>query len=148
MEPKDLLKVWDAPDHSRLIPKQVSIRLPILVAAKIAALQEMYPSKSKSQIIVDLLATALDQLESGLPSKRGVLIEEMPEEPMDPDLLHAGPFGEQEINLKTVRIYEDAGLRGHFLRLTKNHLRDMEKELGVEEPMRLPSPVIIGDEEE
>ena len=26
--------------------------------------------------------------------------------------------------------------------------KHMEKELGVEEPMRLPSPVIIGDEEE
>ena len=145
MEPKDLLKVWDAPDHSRLIPKQISIRLPILVGAKIAALQEMYPSKSKSQIIVDLLATALDQLESGLPSKRGMLLEEEPEGAIDPDL--DNPRGEAVVFRKTMRVYEDAGLRGHFLRLTKKHLRGLEKELGIEEPMKIDDAVIIGDEE-
>lgn len=146
MEPKDLIKVWDAPDHSRLMPKQISIRLPILVSAKLSALQEMYPSKSKTQIIVDLLATALDQLEEGLPSKRGVLLEEGPEETIDPEL--DNPRREVAVFRNTMRVYEDAGLRGYFLRLTKKHLRDMEKELGVEEPMRIQDAVIIGDDED
>ena len=66
MEPKDLVKVWNAPDNSQLTPKQISLRLPIHVAAKISALCEMYPRKTKTEIIGDLLATALDQLEAGL----------------------------------------------------------------------------------
>lgn len=68
MEPKDLLKIWTAPDHSKLTPKQISLRLPIQVTAKISALCDMYPRKTKTEIIGDLLATALDQLEQGLDS--------------------------------------------------------------------------------
>lgn len=59
MDPKDLVKVWDAPDHSRLTPKQISIRLPILVAAKISALCDLYPRTTKSQMIGDLLAISV-----------------------------------------------------------------------------------------
>ena len=68
MEPKDLTKIWAAPDHSKLTPKQISLRLPVQVAAKISALCDMYPRKTKTEIIGDLLATALDQLEDGLES--------------------------------------------------------------------------------
>ena len=69
MEPRDLVKVWDAPDNSKLTPKQWSIRLPIHVAAKINALCDMYPRKTKTEIIGDLLATALIQFEEALPWK-------------------------------------------------------------------------------
>ena len=69
MEPKDLVKIWTAPDHSKLTPKQISLRLPIQVAAKISALCDMYPRKTKTEIIGDLLATALDQLEQTLEMK-------------------------------------------------------------------------------
>jgi len=68
MDPKDLVKIWTAPDHSKLTPKQISLRLPIQVAAKISALCDMYPRKTKTEIIGDLLATALDQLENSLDS--------------------------------------------------------------------------------
>jgi hypothetical protein len=71
MEPRDLLKVWDAPDNSRLTPKQWSVRLPIHVAAKICALCDLYPRKTKTEIIGDLLATALDQLTEALPDEPG-----------------------------------------------------------------------------
>jgi hypothetical protein len=69
MEPRDLLKVWAAPDNSKLTPKQWSIRLPIHVAAKICALCDLYPRKTKTEIIGDLLATALDQLAETLPDE-------------------------------------------------------------------------------
>ncbi len=49
MDPKYLAKVWDAPDHSRLTPKQISIRLPILVAAKVSALCELYPGQARAK---------------------------------------------------------------------------------------------------
>lgn len=114
MEPQDLVKVWDAPDNSKLTPKQLSIRLPILVAAKISALCDLYPRKTKTEIIGDLLSTALDQLESALPSARG---EELGDDPYDHE-----------------PVYEDIGLRGRFHELTGKYLRELEKEAGIKEP--------------
>ena len=111
MDPKDLVKIWTAPDHSKLTPKQISLRLPIQVAAKISALCEMYPRKTKTEIIGDLLATALDQLENGLECT-GV---GQPHFEPDSD----EPFFE--------RYY---GPQIDFQNLTKKHLEGLESEVG------------------
>ena len=66
METKHLLRTWIGPDNSRLMRNQTSMRLSVHVAAKISALCEMFPQRSKTQIINDLLSTALDQLEGSL----------------------------------------------------------------------------------
>lgn len=109
MEPKDLVKIWNAPDHSKLTPKQISLRLPIQVAAKISALCDLYPRKTKTEIIGDLLATALDQLYEGLPSRQG-------------ELLGMGEDGEPE--------YAEIGLRREFWQLTQKYLKEFEDDLG------------------
>ncbi len=69
MELKDVLKIWETPAESRLTRKQISIRLPIRVAAKLAALNDLYPHKSKTELVSDLLAIALDLVEKALPEK-------------------------------------------------------------------------------
>jgi hypothetical protein len=69
MDPKDLVKIWGAIDNTRLTPKQISIRLPIHVAAKIFAISDMYPKKKKTEIIGDLLAAALAQFAEGLSNE-------------------------------------------------------------------------------
>ncbi|MGA2466207.1 MAG: hypothetical protein ABSH06_17880 [Thermodesulfobacteriota bacterium] len=122
MDPKDLVKVWDAPDHSRLTPKQMSIRLPILVAAKVSALCELYPRTSKSQIIGDLLATALDHVEAAMPSKKGKYV-------------HTKEIGRES---EEEPLYEDVGLKGRFRTLTEKYLRGLEKEAGIKEPLDVP----------
>jgi hypothetical protein len=66
METKHLLRTWIGPDNSRLMRNQTSMRLSVHVAAKISALCEMFPQRSKTQLINDLLSTALDDLERGL----------------------------------------------------------------------------------
>ena len=66
METKDLPKTWTGPDNSRLMRHQTSMRLSVHVAAKIQALCDMFPHRTKTQIINDLLATALDQLRASL----------------------------------------------------------------------------------
>jgi hypothetical protein len=109
MEPQDLVKVWDAPDNSKLTPKQLSIRLPIHVAAKISALCDMYPRKTKTEIIGDLLATALDQLRKGFPYVDGRLIG-----------IHPDTHEE---------LFEDIGPRSDFDTLTQKYLSELEKEL-------------------
>lgn len=67
MNTKDLHAVWNAPDNSRLTAKQYTVRLPVRVAAQLAALSEMYPRKTMTELIGDLLASALDQLAEDLP---------------------------------------------------------------------------------
>lgn len=139
MNPKDLVKVWDAPDHSRLTPKQISIRLPIVVAAKISALCELYPRTSKSQMIGDLLATALDQVEESLPSKRGRLIR------VEPDFPPEG-VGQDYVSSDT-SIYEDVGPKGKFRMFTEKHLRELEKEAGIKDRLEIAKPLIFEDED-
>ena len=69
MQTKDLHAIWNAPDHSRLTAKQYTVRLPIRVAAQLAALSEMYPRKTMTDLIGDILAAGLDQLAEDLPTK-------------------------------------------------------------------------------
>lgn len=107
MEPRDLVKVWDAPDNSKLTPKQWSVRLPIHVAAKINALCDMYPRKTKTEIIGDLLATALDQLIEAIPAEDGELLG------LDPD---------------REPVYELAGPRARFFELTQKYSKELESE--------------------
>ncbi len=118
MEPQDLVKVWDAPDNSKLTPKQLSIRLPIHVAAKISALCDMYPRKTKTEIIGDLLSTALDQLANALPSYNGRELG------YDHD--------SDEV------IYETLGPLTHFRSLTDKYLKELESEIEEKEqpPLR------------
>lgn len=66
METKHLLRTWTGPDNSRLMRNQTSMRLSIHVAAKVSALCELFPQRTKTQIINDLLSTALDELEPSL----------------------------------------------------------------------------------
>ena len=66
MNTRDLHAIWNAPDNSRLTAKQYTVRLPIRVAAQLAALNEMYPRKTMTDLIGDLLAAGLDQLAEDL----------------------------------------------------------------------------------
>lgn len=121
MEPQDLILRWhDEPKHP-LTPKQLSIRLPIDVAAKISALCEIYPTRTKTEIIADLVSTSVDQLVRALPSEKG-------------DLLESESIPGQ------IRVYQDIGPKGRFLEGTARHLRQLEKDVGLEEPIHVPLP--------
>lgn len=128
MQPEDLVKVWEAPDHSRLTPKQMSLRLPITVAAKVNALCDIFPRKTKTEIIGDLLAAALDQIENAFPCKKGELIG------------HEPPHDEP--------VYQDVGLRGRFRELSEKHVRDLEREAGIKDPIPMPRAVTFEREAE
>ena len=127
MKANELVTIWGAPEPPKLTPKQLSIRLPILVAAKISALCELFPKKTKTEIVGDLLTIALDQLErSFLPVQGGECIEPC-------------QYGEP--------LYEDVGIRADFLRLTEKQLRELEKEAGIAEPMKFSLYAAVSDEE-
>jgi hypothetical protein len=121
MKTGHLHDVWTSPDNTRLVSKQFSFRLPVHVAAKIAALCEMYPAKNRTQIVADLLTSALDELEDSIPSSRGAFVAMSNEfgDPNDPN---------------AEGLFEIEGVLGRFYKLTDKHYIELEKELGNEKP--------------
>ena len=117
MKASNLVTVWSAPDNSRLTARQYSFRLPVHVAAKLAALEEMYPSKSRTQLVGDLLSAAIAEMERSFPYVEGAVIDRHPE------------TGEE--------IFEDIGPKSTYQEMANKHYDDIEKELGNDKPPRL-----------
>lgn len=114
MKASNLSAVWEAPDNTRLMKKQTSVRLATHIEARISALCEMFPTKTKSQIINDLLAAALDEVAGGFEFV---------------------PGKERQLDYEAQReIAPDEGQRVRFLDLANKYLKEYEKEFGVEEP--------------
>ena len=117
MNPGTLIAFWSAPDNSRLTSKQYTFRLPTHVAAKLHALGEMYPAKTRTQIVADLLTSALNDIDKGMPAFDGNVLTTLPE------------TGEQ--------IVEQWGPRIEFHALANKHFADIERDLGNESPKPL-----------
>lgn len=103
---KQLIKRWESQDRGPLAPKTYDVRLSLHDAARISALHEMYPQRSVEEIITDLLAAALDELESSLPYVEGSTVVARDEEG-DP-------------------IYEDVGPSRRLHDLTRKYMRDLQ----------------------
>ncbi len=111
---KNTLEKWVTTNDQRLVKKQTSIRLPVHVAAKIQALCDMYPTKSKTEIITDLLAASLDEAYEAFPYCPGESVQ---------------------INGETH--YKDAGPRKRYTELANQHFVELESELGNQFPSTL-----------
>lgn len=117
MSSPNLHDLWSLPDNSRLTSKQYSFRLPVHVAAKIAALCEMYPHKTRTEIVGDLLSTAIQQLVRGMPYVEGPVIG------YDPDTRED--------------VHADIGPSAKFWDLADKHYQELEKEMGNDNPPSL-----------
>lgn len=102
MNIQELLHLWEKTGHGELTREAYSVRLPVESAAKLHALAEMYPRRQIPDLITDLLATALNDVETSLPYIRGEKIVARDEEG-DP-------------------LYEDIGPTPRYLSLTQKHL--------------------------
>ncbi len=108
MRIRALAAYWEKQAKVPLTTEEYSFRLSIEDAAKIAALAEMYPKRSKSEILSELLSAALDELETGFPYVRGSRVISTDEQG-DP-------------------IYEDVGPPPRFLDLCKKYRELLKKE--------------------
>lgn len=117
MKPETLVALWSAPDNTRLTSKQYTFRLPTHVAAKVHALCDMYPAKTRTQIVADLLTSALQNIDQGMAMFEGPVVAK------DPDT------GEE--------IYDAHGPRIEFRELANKHFAEIERELGNESPKPL-----------
>lgn len=113
----ELHSFWSLPDNSRLTSKQYSFRLPVHVAAKIATLCDLYPQKTRTEIVGDLLSTAIEDLVKGMPYVEGKVIGRDPES------------GEE--------YHEDIGPSSRFWELADKHYKAIEREMGNKNPSSL-----------
>lgn len=122
MKTQHLHDMWTAPDNSRLTPKQFSFRLPVHIAAKLAALADLYPQKNRTQVVADLLTAALDNLEENLPQTLGSPISREDE--------HYERMIADHLNEVYEPYYSLGGARARFRHLANGHYKALEKELG------------------
>ena len=106
MRVKELLQHWESEAREPRTAEEYAVRLPISAAARLRALAQMYPGRSETQLITDLLGAALDELEEAFPYVEGprVIAED---EQGDP-------------------IYEDIGPTARFYDLTHRLLKDLQ----------------------
>jgi len=110
---------WYDPDNSPLSTKQTSIRLPVLTSARIDAICEMFPNKTKSSIINDLIIHSIEMFIEELESKPGKEID-------------------SDIEGTT---YEEIGEKLNFIRSTQKYLNQYQEDTKEEDKVRIEDPV-------
>jgi hypothetical protein len=106
MHIKQLLDEWESSSHGHEAPISMTVNLPLEAAARILALSELYPERTREQIFIELLHVALDELEEAFPYVKGdkVIAED--------------EFGDP--------IYEDVGLTPCFIELTRKYQEQLK----------------------
>ncbi len=105
----DVLEQWRRQAGESRTVAEYAVHLPLHQAAQIHALAEMFPGRSETQIITDLLSAALDELEGALPYQAGERV------------IAEDEFGDP--------MYEDVGPTPRFQELTRKHLQRLAAEL-------------------
>ena len=71
MNVKDLVLLWEDHAQGKIAQDTYQVNLTLEDAAKIDALAEMYPRRSKEQILSELISASLGDLEKQFPYKQG-----------------------------------------------------------------------------
>jgi len=106
---KDLLSSWQHGAGSPRTATEYAVRLPLDDAARLAALAELFPGRTREQIITDLLGVALQEVAAAIPYVPG------------PKVISSDEQGDP--------LYEDAGLTPRLIELTRKYRKRLEAEL-------------------
>ena len=106
---KDLLESWRENAAGARTATEYAVRLPVEDAARLSALAELFPGRTREQIITDLLGAALQEVAAAMPYVPGKKVISTDEQG-DP-------------------VYEDAGPTPRFAELTRQHKKKLEAEL-------------------
>lgn len=107
---KALLEQWKTETVPALTAEEYLVRLPLEDAARLRALQELFPGRSLVDLITDLLGAALQGVEAAMPYERG------------PKVISSDDHGDP--------VYEDVGLTPRFIELTRKYTRSLESDAG------------------
>jgi hypothetical protein len=106
---KDLLDTWRENATGARTATEYRVRLPVDDAARLHALADLFPGRTREQIITDLLSAALHEVAAAMPYVPGKKVISTDEQG-DP-------------------VYEDAGPTPRFAELTRQHKKKLEAEL-------------------
>jgi len=105
----DVLESWRSGASAPRTVSEYSVRLTLDDAAQLNALAELFPGRTREQLITDLLGAALQELAATIPYEPG------------PKVISRDEQGDP--------LYEDAGLTPRLMELTRKHRRQLEAEL-------------------
>lgn len=108
MKIRELASSWGKPSVHATMERSYTLTVPINLAAKIAALSEMY-QQAENEILNDLLNAALAEVESSMPYVKGQKV-----------------IGEDECGDP---IFEDIGPTPRFIELSRKHLGQLRKSM-------------------
>lgn len=106
MKIRELASSWGKANAGSTLEKSYTLTVPVNLAAKIAALSEMY-QQTENEILNDLLNAALLEVESSMPYVQGRTV-----------------IGEDECGDP---IFEDVGPTPRFIELSRKHLGQLRK---------------------
>lgn len=103
---RELLDAWRTGGMSPRTVTEYAVRLPLDDAARLDALAELFPGRTREQMITELLGIALDEMVSALPYERGSKVISTDDQG-DP-------------------IYEDIGLTPRLIELARKHRKRLQ----------------------
>jgi len=103
---KELLESWRAQAAAPRTAASYAVQLPLDDAARLAALAEMFPGRTREQLITELLGQALQEIVAAMPYVPGTRVISTDEQG-DP-------------------VYEDAGPTPRFMALSRSHYVALE----------------------
>jgi predicted DNA-binding protein len=103
---KELLESWQQHAAAPLAVTDYSVRLPIDAAARLDALAQLFPGRTREQIIAELLGAALEEVAASMPYVAGKQVISRDDQG-DP-------------------IYEDVGLTPRYMDLTRKLRKQLE----------------------
>lgn len=109
MKIRELVRYWDKHARGRLTQDVYTVSLSRESEAYLEKLEQLYPLKTREELIRDLISAALDELETSFPYVPGSRVVAYDEE------------GDE--------IYEDAGLTPRFLNLCQKYMHDLKDKL-------------------
>jgi hypothetical protein len=110
MKVVELIEMWEREAAGDVTREEYAVRLPLEDAARLEALAEMFPRRTREQLVTELLSVALDQVVSGFPYVEGDRVISRDEEG-DP-------------------IFEDVGHTPRFLDLVRKHMERLSGQDG------------------
>lgn len=105
MKVRELLEHWSKTGNGRVTQQEYCMRLTERDAARVAALEQLFPGKAREALIGELLSAALDELEASMPYIPGERI-----------------IAEDELGDP---VFEDAGMTPRFMELTRRHMEKL-----------------------
>lgn len=106
-----LYEQWSSQNDKHLDKTPISVRLPVHIVARLKALQEMHPDKSRNDLFVDLIKAAFDVFEETLPAMEYEII----------------PIPEED---GYIEIKSPKGYRADYYRAANKHYKEIEAVLG------------------